>query len=191
MIRTKWIAVFVLAAACTTLAFGADANPAAPPKAAPKDGQGSILGGRDLGLIFNLVDPFTLAGAGDGMQTGFGMKLWLNDRSVVRGLLDLDFHTDPGTTTTIVGLSAAYEHHFQKGKVSPYAGGILGTQVLIGAAPNLVLYAGGLLGVEVRVFESLALFAEYSLLVSMDEPSFDVELDIGNNAHLGVIVYLQ
>jgi len=191
MIRARWILVILLAAGAAALAFAADAKPAAPPKAAPTEERTSFLGGRDLGLIFDLIDPFTLGGAGDGVQSGLGAKLWPSDRSVVRGLLDLDFHTDPGTTELLLGLSAAYEYHFLKGKTSPYAGGILGTQALIGAASNLALYGGGLLGVEVRILESVALFAEYALLFRMDEPNFDIELDVGNNANLGVIVYLQ
>jgi len=191
MIRARWFLVILLAAGAAAFAFAADAKPAAPPKPAPREEQASFLGGRDLGLIFNLIDPFTLGGAGDGFQSGLGMKLWLSDRSVVRGLLDLDFHTDPGTTELLLGLSAAYEHHFLKGKISPYAGGILGAQALIGAAPNFAVYAGGLLGVEVQIFESVAVFGEYALLFRMDEPNFDIELDIGNNANLGVIVYLQ
>jgi hypothetical protein len=190
MKATRWHLALALIVSGAALAFGADATAAASPMAAPSGETPSFLGGRDLGLIFDLIDPFSLAGAGDGVQSGLGMKLWLSDRSVVRGLLDLDFHTDPATTDLLLGLSAAYEHHFLKGTTSPYAGGILGTQLLIGAASNFTVYAGGLLGVEVRILESVALFAEYALLFRVDEPSFDVELDIGNNADLGVIVYL-
>jgi hypothetical protein len=190
MIRNRWILVLALIAVCAALSFGADAKPAAPSKTAPKEEPaGSFLGGRDLGLIVNLVDPFTLAGAGDGVQTGLGLKLWLNGRHVVRGLLDVGYST--ATNIFELGLSAAYERHFVTGKVSPYLGGLVGVGVDIGAASNLQLYGGGLLGAEVRVIESVAFFVEYALLFEMDEPDFTIDLGIGNNAVLGVIIYLQ
>jgi hypothetical protein len=191
MIRSRWLLVLVLLAACAALSFGAAQKPAPPAKTAPKEPAGSFLGGRDLGLIVNLVDPFTLGGSGDGVQTGIGMKLWLNDRSVVRGLFDFSLQSGGGTTDMTIGLSAAYEHHFQIGKVSPYAGGILGTQMMFGTTPNLALYLGGLLGAEVRILESVAFFAEYALIFEMDEPLFTIDLGVGNNAKLGVIIYLQ
>jgi hypothetical protein len=89
------------------------------------------------------------------------------------------------------GLSAAYEHHLSTGKVSPYVGGIVGTALQLGTAQNLALYLGGLLGAEVQVLERVALFAEYGLIFRMDEPDFFIDLGIGNNAQLGVIIYLQ
>ncbi len=193
MIHRRWLIVLVFAAACAALAFGATTKPAAPEKTAPKEPAGSFLGGRDLGLIVNLVDPFTLAGAGDSVQTGLGMKLWLNDRSVLRGLVSftLDIDTVADTTDMGFGLSAAYEHHWSTGKVSPYVGGIVGTQMGIGAGPGLSVYLGGLLGAEVKIIESVAFFAEYALIFRMADPDLFIDLGIGNNAVLGIIIYLQ
>ncbi len=189
----RWSLVLVLVAVCAGLAFGAEAKPAAPAKTAPKETAGSFLGGRDLGLIVNLVTPFILAGAGDSVQTGLGMKLWLNDRSVLRGLVSftLDIDTVADTTDMGFGLSAAYEHHWSTGKVSPYVGGIVGTQMGIGAGPGLSVYLGGLLGAEVEIIESVAFFAEYALIFRMADPNLFIDLGIGNNAFLGVIIYLQ
>ena len=162
------------------LAFGAD-------KAAGTE----VLGSRDIGLIVNLVNPFTLAGAADGVQTGLGMKMWLNERGALRGLLALNLQSNGATTDIGFGLSAAYEQHLTTGKVSPYVGGIAGTAVQLGTVQNLILFLGGLLGAEVQVMERVALFAEYELLFRMDDPNFFIDLGIGNNARLGVIVYLQ
>lgn len=178
MNKKRWIIVLILATVAL-LAFGAD-------KEAP-----GILGGRDLGLIVNIIDPFHLAGAGDGVQTGLGMKLWLNDRGVLRGLLALGFQSDGVTTDMGFGVSVAYEQHLSTGKVSPYVGGIVGTALQLGTVQNLALYLGALLGAEVQVMERVAIFAEYELLFRMDEPDFFIDLGIGNNAQLGVIIYLQ
>jgi hypothetical protein len=190
MIR-KSVLIALMLAAVAGLVFGADkaapkTTPAPKEEAAP-----AFLGGRDLGLIINIIDPFTLAGAGDGVQAGLGMKLWLSDRGVLRGLLALDFQSDGATTDMGFGLSAAYEYHLSTGKVSPYVGGIVGTAIDLGTVQNLAFYLGGLLGAEVLVMERVALFAEYGLLFRMDEPDFFIDLGIGNNAHLGVIIYLQ
>jgi hypothetical protein len=191
MIRSRWILVLALLAVCAALSFGAEAKPATPSKTAPKEEPaGSFLGGRDLGLIVNAGAPFvSLSGAGDGVQTGLGMKLWLNDRSVVRALLDVGYTT--ATDVFEFGLSAAYEHHLARGKVSPYLGGLVGVGIDIGAASNLQLYGGGLFGAEVKVIESVAFFVEYALLFEMDEPDFTIDLGLGNGAQLGIIIYLQ
>ena len=89
------------------------------------------------------------------------------------------------------GVSAAYEHHLSTGKISPYVGGIVGTGLQLGTVQNLTVYLGGLLGAEVQVIERVAFFVEYALLFRMDEPDFLIDLGIGNNAQLGVIIYLQ
>lgn len=179
MIKKSWLIVLVLVAGAA-LAFGAD-------KAAGTE----ALGGRDIGLIINLVNPFTFAGAGDGVQTGLGMKVWLNERGALRGLLALDVQSIGATTDFNFGVSAAYEQHLTTGKVSPYVGGIAGTAVQLGAVQNLTFFLGGLLGAEVQVMERVALFAEYELLFRVENPNFFIDLGIGNNAQLGVIVYLQ
>jgi hypothetical protein len=182
--------VVVLVAVCAALAFGADAKPAAPAKTAPKGEPASFLGGRDIGLIINMVTPFIMTEAADGVNTGLGMKLWLSDRSVVRGLVDFTLQTAGGTTDMTFGLSAAYEYHLATGTVSPYLGGVLGTQIVTGAGANMVLFFGGLLGAEVKIIDSVSFFAEYILRFEMDEPTFTIDLGIGNNTLMGIIIYL-
>ena len=90
-----------------------------------------------------------------------------------------------------IGLSAAYEYHLATGNVSPYVGGVLGTQIVTGTGANMVLFFGGLLGAEVKIIDSVSFFAEYILRFEMDEPTFTIDLGIGNNAILGIIIYLQ
>jgi len=135
MTRKKWLIALIFVVAVASLAFGADkAAPKTTP--APKEAaESGFLGGRDLGLIVNLVDPFTLAEAGDGVQAGLGMKLWLGDRSALRGLLALDFQYDGAAVDLGFGVSAAYEHHLSTGKISPYVGGIVGTALGSGVRP--------------------------------------------------------
>ena len=191
MIHRRWLFVLVFAAVCAALAFGAEAKPAAPEKTAPKEPAGSFLGGRDLGLIVSMPMPTYIFEAGDGVNSGLGMKLWLSDRSVVRGLLDFNLQTGGGTTDMTIGLSAAYEYHLATGNVSPYVGGVLGTQIVTGTGANMVLFFGGLLGAEVKIIDSVSFFAEYILRFEMDEPTFTIDLGIGNNAILGIIIYLQ
>ena len=191
MSRKRWLTVLVFIVAVAGLAFGADK---AAPKTKPAQkeaAESGFLGGRDIGLIVNLVDPFTLAEAGDGVQAGLGMKLWLGDRSALRGLLALGLQYDGAALDMGLGVSAAYEHHLSTGAISPYVGGIVGTGLQLGTVQNLTLYVGGLLGAEVQVIDRVALFVEYELLFRMDEPDFFIDLGIGNNAQLGIIIYLQ
>jgi hypothetical protein len=54
----------------------------------------------------------------------------------------------------------------------------------------MVLFFGGLLGAEVEIIDSVSFFAEYILRFEMDEPTFTIDLGIGNNAILGIIIYL-
>ena len=191
MTRKKWLIALIFVLAVASLAFGADKAAPKTKPAAKEAAESDFLGGRDLGLIVNLVDPFTLAEAGDGVQAGLGMKLWLGDRSALRGLLALDFQYDGAAVDLGFGVSAAYEHHLSTGKISPYVGGIVGTGLQLGTVQNLTVYLGGLLGAEVQVIERVAFFVEYELLFRMDEPDFLIDLGIGNNAQLGVIIYLQ
>jgi hypothetical protein len=159
---------------------------------------GLNLKDKRLGLIFNFIglSGFLIGEHDDGGQTGttaggLGMKLWLGEKTAVRGLLDLEHQNVSGTTDTYFGLSAAFEYHFLQRRVSPYGGGLAGLQVQTGTANNLGLYFGALLGAEFELVENLNLFGEYNLLVEINEPRFDVSLGLGNNAQIGIIVYLN
>ena len=139
------------------------------------------------GLDFNaLIDEY-----GDSFQTGLGMKVWLGDKSAVRGLIDFRYQNLGGTSDTWFGLSAAYEYHLLQRRVSPYLGGLAGLTVRTGTTTDLGLYFGAVLGAEFELVENLNLFGEYSLIVDINEPDFVIDLGLGNNAQIGIIVYLN
>jgi hypothetical protein len=58
------------------------------------------------------------------------------------------------------------------------------------ATDNLGLLLGGLFGVEMRVMDSLGLFAEYSLSLFTNDTFTNIALGAGNNAAIGIVVYL-
>ncbi len=147
-----------------------------------------------FGLIVNftgLANAALFADYNDGIQGGLGMKLWLGEKSAVRALLDIYHLNDSVTKTTNFGLGGAYEYHLLQRRVSPYLGGLAGLTVQTGATNNVGLYFGGMLGAEFELVENLNLFGEYSLLVSILDPNFTIDLGLGNNAQLGIIVYLN
>jgi hypothetical protein len=154
---------------------------------------GLNLKGKRIGLIFNFIGLSNdlIDENNDGVQGGLGLKLWLGEKTAVRALLDLYHENDSGTTNTTFGVGAAFEYHFLQRRVSPYGGGLAGLTVDTGTANNLGLYFGVLLGAEFELVENLNLFGEYNLLVSIDEPIFEVDLGLGNNAQIGIIVYLN
>ncbi len=152
------------------------------------------LGGEKLGIIFNIPNLLmAVESSNDGLMAGLGLKYWLKDKSAIRALLEFTLsNPGAGTTTTTFGVDGAFEYHFVKGKVSPYTGAIAGIEIqsVTGNPVSLGLILGGILGVEVRVLDYLGLFAEYNLRIFYNDPAFDLSLGMGNNASLGVIVYL-
>lgn len=154
---------------------------------------GLNLKGKRLGLIFNFLGLANtlIAENDDGVQGGLGMKLWLGEKTAVRGLVDFQHQNVSGTSDTWIGVSAAFEYHFLQRRVSPYGGGLAGLNLQTGTANDLGLYFGALLGAEFELVENLNLFGEYNLLVEINEPRFDVNLGLGNNAQIGIIVYLN
>jgi hypothetical protein len=147
-----------------------------------------------IGLIVNFSGLANLAlfeEHNDGVQTGMGMKLWLGEKAAVRALLDFNYLNDSVTSTTTFGFGAAYEHHLIQRRVSPYLGALAGLAVQTGPANNVDLYFGGIFGAEFELVEHLNLFGEYNLLLSWIDPDFEIDLGLGNNAQLGIIVYLN
>jgi hypothetical protein len=148
-----------------------------------------------LGIVFNLWDLLggtSSTASNDGLSAGLGAKYWLGDKMALRGLVGFEHYRDTAadTTDTYFGVSGAFEYHFVAGRVSPYAGGLVGLRIQGGDTSNLGLLLAGLFGVELRVMESLGLFAEYSLRLFMDEPETNIVLGAGNNAAIGLVVYL-
>ncbi len=138
------------------------------------------------GLAGNLIAEHT-----DEFQSGLGAKLWLGEKSAVRALLDFEHLNDDGTKDSWFGLSGAFEYHLLQRRVSPYLGGLAGIEVQTGTTNDLGLYFGALLGAEFELVENINLFGEYAVLVSINEPIFSIDLGLGNNAQLGIIVYLN
>lgn len=174
MVRKSWIAVGLALLLLCGVALSAGA-------------QGK------LGLVFNIWD--FLAGSvdsSDGISAGLGVKYWLAEKMAIRGILDFEYARNAtlDTTDTYFGVSGTFEYHFKPGKVSPYAGGVVGVGIVGGDTSNLDLLLGGLFGVEVRVMDSLGFFGEYSLFLNLDEPTTNIGLGAGNNAAIGVVVYL-
>lgn len=147
----------------------------------------------NIGFIFNLAGPLLkIDESGDGIQSGLGIKYWLNRKIALRGLFDFYYVNDSTLSTSelTIGLAASLEYHFTEGKVSPFTGVIAGTRISTGTVNNLVLYFGGLLGVEVELLDYLSLYGEYSLLAAMDEPILEIDLGIGNSSQIGLVIYL-
>ena len=151
---------------------------------------GRNLKDKRLGLIFNFTGLAInlIAEHTDNVQGGLGMKLWLGEKSAVRAILDFQHQNVSGTADTWIGASGAFEYHFLQRRVSPYGGGLAGLTVQTGTANDLGLYFGALLGAEFELVENLNLFGEYNLLIEINEPSFDIDLGLGNNAQIGIIV---
>jgi hypothetical protein len=179
MNRRTWVVVCL----AVVLAFGVALSAGA---------QGKGGGGGKLGLVFNLWDLAAGTASSDGVLTGAGVKYWLADKMAIRGILEFQYLHNKTTdaTTTLFGASGAFEYHFKTGRVSPYAGGLVGVLVQGGDTSDLNLLLGGLLGVEMRVMDSLGLFAEYSLSLFSNDTLTDIVLGAGNNASIGVVIYL-
>jgi hypothetical protein len=184
MNRRVWIRIALVLALGLIVALGA----AAQGKEKKTD-----LNGHKLGLIFNL-DNFLLDigdAAQEGVVAGLGLKYWLGDKAALRGVLGFNYTNDSASSTsaTTFGLSVAFEYHFLKTKVSPYVGGLAEGQFMT-PANHLRFSLGGIFGAEVAILDYLGLYAEYNLLIVMDEPVFSIDLGIGNHAQIGLIVYL-
>ncbi|UCF96429.1 MAG: hypothetical protein JSV89_14765 [Spirochaetaceae bacterium] len=144
------------------------------------------------GLAGDLIAEYVDGGQDDPDHAGgLGMKLWLGEKSAVRVLLDFEHQNVSGTTDTWFGVGGAYEYHLLQRRVSPYLGGLAGLEIQTGTDSNFHVYFGAMLGAEFELVENLNLYGEYNLLVSIDEPVFSVDLELGNHAQIGIIVYLN
>jgi hypothetical protein len=184
MNRRAWMCIAVVCALVLVVAMGASAQAKQSTAAAR---------GQKLGLVFNVTNILLdIQEASDGVSAGLGMKYWLADKMALRGVLDFNYTSNSVTTSSNFGLSGAFEYHLIKAKVSPYVGGLVGIHVIgaTGTPLDFGFFVGGVLGAEVAVLDYLGLFAEYNLRLNMNEPSFGVDLGLGNNAQIGLIIYL-
>ena len=147
---------------------------------------------RRVGLIVNFAGLAgdMIAEFDDGYQGGLGIKVWFGEKSALRGLVDFSRASDTDTTT--FGVGAAYEYHLTRTRVSPYLGGLAGLNIdSTAGTTDTVFYVGGMLGAEFQLVEGVSLFGEYALTFEFADPDFFIDLGLGNNAAVGIIVYLN
>jgi hypothetical protein len=147
---------------------------------------------QDLGFIFEMRNLLLSINAyDDGYQAGAGLKWWMMKNVALRGLVNLDFNIFEDVTTAELGLGCGAEYHPFQLKASPYLGGFAGGRVVMatGVENAADLYFGGMAGVEMRVWENVAAFAEYDLLVRFDAEGFTMGIGAGGGAQVGLIVY--
>jgi hypothetical protein len=141
--------------------------------------------------IINVTDP--IANDGDGVITGVGVRFWLLEELVLRGVFYFDYRyvaiTD--TSTTGFGISLGAEFHFIKGIVSPYAAGFLGLEYLSTPTPGTDFHFGVGFGVELTPLDILAFFIEYSLLFTFREVGNEIDLGTNHGPTFGLIIYFN
>jgi hypothetical protein len=169
------------------------------------------VGERDLGVIFNTGDIlFDL----ESYQGGVGAKIGLGPY-VLRPMADILLNT--GVNPFSLTLGAVLEKHILPGPVSLYWGpsAELGFTILTTKidADNWtqtiaweLLSAGCVAGIELFILESLSLFVEYSLALTLglnttrtsvagtvdstNEFTYKLDLGMGNSAMFGIVFYL-
>ena len=149
----------------------------------PPAGQGS------LGMLFQIDNfPLTFSPYDDGYLAGAGVKILFTDSLRLRALLQFTLDTEPeAPAESNMNLAAAMEYHFKPDIISPYVGGLISTRWVIDQAFALDFCFGGLGGVEVQVYRNFSVYGEYSILFTIDDNGFDINL--GNNARVGAIIY--
>jgi hypothetical protein len=154
-------------------------------------------GPSDLGVIFNTTD--LLFGL-ESYQAGLGAKIGFGNRCL-RGLFD--FTVNGSSNSFAMNFGETIEYHLIPGPISPYIGASAGagymTQSNITSAMTFSL--GAIAGVEVFIFDFLSVFAEYALAADFtyttdlqsSQSTFDYLIDtrMGNNAKLGIVIYLM
>jgi len=152
----------------------------------------------------------------DSYQAGLGTKVLFPNDLALRFLIDGYYSSSVNLFDASLGL--ALEKHVRPGRVSPYWGGAVKAGIMskyLEVNPDdwtrdisIPFSAAAILGVEFFVFESVSLFAEYNLIFEASilkrtssvggeitsnpaEFSFSVDTGIGNEAMLGIVIYLD
>lgn len=151
--------------------------------------------GKGFAFIFNLgdqifaVNDYNDGGGGIG---GLGIKYWLLNNLALRALLMLNLQTQADTFSSRLGIGAGAELHLVQSDVSPYLGGLAGIftePVPQGTALNF--YLGAIVGAEAKLWNYLSAYAEYSLMMTFREDSFDMNLGMGNGGQIGLLFYIK
>ncbi len=179
-------AVIALAALFLTAGIATAVEPAAKESKSATDGDFAIL--FDLKSLLLATDSFE-----DGYQAGAGLKWWMLDAFALRGLLAFESNTLEDVTETVFGISAGVEWHPARTRVSPYVGAFAGTRVLAITDMDtaLDLYGGAMAGAEVRLWQNIALFAEYQLVVSDDIDGVTVRFGGPDCVQVGLAIYFM
>jgi hypothetical protein len=148
-----------------------------------------------LGMICNIELVKPVVNYTDSVLTGAGIKYWPIDEVALRGLVFVNILNDKvlDETTTNMGFSIAFEYHFIKGIVSPYAGALGGIEILSDPAQTGMDYhIGGLFGVEISTpLEYLDFFLEYCLSATFREQEDTVDLGKDHMPSLGIVIYFN
>jgi len=169
-------------------------------------------GERDLGVIFNTGDILLDL---ESYQGGVGAKIGLGPY-VLRPMADILLNTDFNPFSLTLG--AVLEKHILPGPVSLYWGpsAEMGVTILNNRfdADNWtqtitweLLSAGCVAGIELFILESLSVFVEYSLALTLGlnttrtsvagsvssntEFSYKLDLGLGNQTMLGLVFYFK
>jgi len=180
-------AVIALAALFLAAGIAAAAEPAAKTSKSATGEDFAIL--FDLKSLLLATDSFE-----DGYQAGAGLKWWMLDAFALRGLLAFESNTLEEITETVFGISAGVEWHpAARARVSPYVGAFAGTRVLAITDMDtaLDLYGGAMAGAEVRLWQNIALFAEYQLVVSDDIDGVTVRFGGPDCVQVGLAIYFM
>jgi len=169
-------------------------------------------GERDLGVIFNTNDILLDL---ESYQGGVGAKIGLG-QYVLRPMADILLNTDFNPFSLTLG--AVLEKHILPGPVSLYWGPSLEMGVTIlnnrfdadNWTQNIaweLLSAGCVAGIELFILDSLSVFVEYSLALTLGlnttrtsvagsvssttEFTYKLDLGLGNQTMLGLVFYFK
>ncbi|MBN2656337.1 MAG: hypothetical protein JXR86_04695 [Spirochaetales bacterium] len=152
----------------------------------------------------------------ESYQYGLGAKALFPNNMALRFLVNGSYSSEVDTFDASLGI--ALEKHFRPGRISPYGGGFVrgGLTRYYNETDednwtkdiSIPFSAGAILGVEFFIVESISLFAEYNIVfegavltesvsvagtVTEMDPEFSYKFDtgIGNEAKLGIVIYLD
>jgi opacity protein-like surface antigen len=157
----------------------------------------SINGFGTFGVGSSLIGSVPVGGDSDQVFpfVGFGMKLYISDRTALRGALGFGLSSKstpngadsiPKTTssTTTIGIAPAIEFHMMNaGPVSGYLGAFVlfatssssttprGVDSLKSSGSGMTFGVGGILGAEFFPWSNISLAAEYQLGLSVTSTS--------------------
>lgn len=147
-----------------------------------------------VGLLMNLgAGLFDVNEYSDNFQSGIGIKKWMPNNSAIRGLVNLHlyYHRLLEQFHCSCGIGFTYEKHLSSRILTPFCGFTGGAQFAVYPKFSYDIYGGAILGAEAHLLDYLSLFVEYDLLLEFGDAQYALDLGIGNNAQIGLIIYLN